>query len=521
MSSSKASPKGFISYSHDSPEHMERVLEFADRLRNDGVDATIDRYEASPREGWPAWMANQIRNSDFVIAVCTQTYLRRVEGKEEPGRGHGVGWESLLTQQHIYDAGSKTEKFIPVLMDGAKYEDIPDFLRPWSYYRCATDQEYLELYRRLTDQPLVSRPELGALKPLPQRSHQPSPIKSAKLVKPWNVPHAPNPAFTGREQLVRDLRADLLEHGQQALSGLGGIGKTQIAVEYAHRHRDDYAAALWTFADSEQSVVNGFTEIAGLLQLPGRESKEQAVVTGAVRRWLDQNDGWLLVFDNSDAPQILGEFVPKRPRGHVLVTSRAQSFQSIGILNPREVSVLSASEAREFLLKRTGHEGAAPSPDMETLAKELGYFPLALEQAGAYILENQSNFGVYLQSFRKQKVKLLEKQRPVLGDYKETVATTWAINFEQVGQTSPASADLLRLSAFLAPDAIPLELLERGKVELSGPLFSALAGVADDLLLLDGLLKPLTSYSLVQRSPETKSYSIHLLVQEVMRDELD
>jgi hypothetical protein len=98
-----APPRVFISYSHDSPEHQHRVLVLADRLRVEGVDASIDQYVQSPQEGWADWCETEIRKSDFVLMVCTETYLRRVNHEEEPGKGYGVLWEARLIRQHLYD----------------------------------------------------------------------------------------------------------------------------------------------------------------------------------------------------------------------------------------------------------------------------------------------------------------------------------------------------------------------------------------------------------------------------------
>src|SRR5438045_7614107 len=111
-------PRVFISYSHDSQEHGDRVLELADRLRADGIDAIIDQYIQFPPEGWPAWCEAEIRKAGFVPMICTETYLRRVNGEEEPGKGHGVLWEARLIRQHLYDAGSVSSKFVPVLLAG-------------------------------------------------------------------------------------------------------------------------------------------------------------------------------------------------------------------------------------------------------------------------------------------------------------------------------------------------------------------------------------------------------------------
>ena len=112
----EAPPRVFISYSHDSADHQDRVLELADRLRGDGIDAMIDQYVQSPPEGWPAWCEAEIRKAAFVPIMCTETYLRRVDREEEPGKGHGVLWEARLIKQHLYDSGSVSRKFVPVLL---------------------------------------------------------------------------------------------------------------------------------------------------------------------------------------------------------------------------------------------------------------------------------------------------------------------------------------------------------------------------------------------------------------------
>src|SRR5436305_14829781 len=89
-------PKVFISYSWDSPEHLDRVLELSDRLRADGIDCILDQYEVAPPEGWQRWMERQIEEADFVLVICTARYLRRVKGEEKPDVENGVRWESVI-----------------------------------------------------------------------------------------------------------------------------------------------------------------------------------------------------------------------------------------------------------------------------------------------------------------------------------------------------------------------------------------------------------------------------------------
>lgn len=234
-------PKVFISYSHDSDEHKDRVLALANRLRLGGIDATIDRYEASPPEGWPMWMERLVRDSDFVLIVCTDVYLKRAQGKEEPGKGHGARWECVLTYQQIYDAGSKNAKFVPILLQGGERSHIPDPLKPATSYRCTTDEEYEQLYRRLTNQHEIDKPALGKLRPLPVREVKqhfdpPRAVEKSAPVTPqpadhptlWQVPHDRNPVFTGRIDALEALRNDLLKNGWQALYGLVALAKLRL-----------------------------------------------------------------------------------------------------------------------------------------------------------------------------------------------------------------------------------------------------------------------------------------------------
>ena len=159
MSLEKHRPTVFISYSHDSAKHKERVLALANRLRQDGIDASIDQYEESPSDGWPVWMETQLRNSDFILIICTDKYLKRVERREIPGKGLGVIWESVISYDYLYHAAMRNERFIPVLMEQSDPSDIPTPLRSVTFYRY--DEDYKKLYSRLIKRPLINKPILG------------------------------------------------------------------------------------------------------------------------------------------------------------------------------------------------------------------------------------------------------------------------------------------------------------------------------------------------------------------------
>jgi len=170
----------FISYSHDSAEHQDRVLELADRLRADGIDAMIDQYVQSPPEGWPDWCEAEIRKAAFVPMVCTETYLRRVNREEEPGKGHGVLWEARLIRQHLYNSGSVSSKFVPVLLTGGSTAHVPTPVQGGTIYRVETAEGYEGLLRLLTEQPLTTMPALGQRRSLPPRPRR----ASASLAEP-------------------------------------------------------------------------------------------------------------------------------------------------------------------------------------------------------------------------------------------------------------------------------------------------------------------------------------------------
>lgn len=179
-------PSVFISYSHDSPEHADRVLEFANRLVDEGIDVILDQYEPAPAEGWPRWMDRHIRSVDFVLMVCTETYFRRVMDEEEIGKGLGVKWEGNLIYQHIYNADTRNTRFIPGLFKDCRLEHIPTPLQGATHYRLDTPKGYEDLYRRITKQPLIKKPKLGKLHPLPPRERKDS--KSSKVKETMSTP---------------------------------------------------------------------------------------------------------------------------------------------------------------------------------------------------------------------------------------------------------------------------------------------------------------------------------------------
>jgi Tol biopolymer transport system component len=172
--STRANCRVFISYSHDSIEHAQHVLELAERLRKDGVDAQLDQYVAgTPSIGWPRWMLDQLDWADFVLMVCTETYYRRFRGHEEPGKGKGADWEGNLITLETYDAKSPTTKFVPVLFDGQNERFIPEPLRAHTRHLLNSETNYTKLYAFITGQAGVVPRKLGPLKTLAREPVEP------------------------------------------------------------------------------------------------------------------------------------------------------------------------------------------------------------------------------------------------------------------------------------------------------------------------------------------------------------
>lgn len=343
----------------------------------------------------------------------------------------------------------------------------------------------------------------------------------------WYVPYRRNLFFTGREQILTRLHTTL-HHEQatahiQALSGLGGVGKTQIALEYAYRFRHEYHAILWARAETRAMLTTDFMSIAEVLDLAEKAHQDQQVVIEAVRRWLSEHADWLLILDNVEDINLARDFLPLDVKGHVLLTTQAQS---VGTIAQRiDVEPMEQVEGILLLLRRAkllASDASLQEAD-EALCREaqklyqlMDGLPLALDQAGAYIEEAQCSLAEFLMLFQAHIVQILDEQ-DAHSDHLIPVTKTFALAFEKIRHSHPAAAEVLTACAFLAPDAIPEELLIQGAALLS-PL---LQPIAANPLQWNAMLKVPLMYSLLYRSAQSKTFSMHRLVQAVLREHLD
>ncbi|MGH8579907.1 MAG: SEFIR domain-containing protein [Gammaproteobacteria bacterium] len=197
----------FISYSHDSDEHRERVLGLSERLRADGIATILDRYveKGSPPEGWARWMMNGLNAATHVLCVCTDTYRRRFLGQEVTSHGKGVDWEGALVTQALYDARSRTNnnKFIPVLFMRSDESHIPEPLRPQTHYLLDSEASYQALYDALLDQAGVEPGAVGEPKRKLRAAGQPLNFGGS--------PSAPVPAASSPPQTALNVWREKLE----------------------------------------------------------------------------------------------------------------------------------------------------------------------------------------------------------------------------------------------------------------------------------------------------------------------
>ena len=486
----------FISYTGADQAWAEWL---AWQLEAAGHQAIVQAWDFRPGENFVVRMRRALDTADRTLAVVSAAYLESVYGSDE--------WTAAFVHDRI--------DMTSLLVVRVEEVPLPRLLSPWIYIdlagmdaEAAAQQllEGLQQGRRKPDQP-PSFPMAVA------RKGGPSFPGRGPVI--WNLPPR-NPAFTGRDDLLRRLRAQLAHSGRkggpvavvaQALYGLGGVGKTQLALEYAHRFAADYDLAWWIPSENSLMIPAALARLAPKLDIAA--SADQEEVVAAVLDVLRTRDRWLLVFDNAQQPADLARWRPTGGSGHVLITSRNPAWGALG--QAVRVDVLAREQAVELLLRRTPDQDRASAA---ALAESLGDLPLALEQAAAYLEQTGMPLTTYLAAYQRRHQRLLAKGTPVA--YQGQVDTTWQLSIDQIAQTVPAGVDLLQLCAFLASETIPLDLVTAEP----GLLPRALAAVVtvDDEAGVEEAAGACYRYSLVDRDPA--GIRVHRLVQEVVRAQL-
>ncbi|QBD75032.1 toll/interleukin-1 receptor domain-containing protein [Ktedonosporobacter rubrisoli] len=366
--------------------------------------------------------------------------------------------------------------------------------------------------------------EIGAK--LPSEPAPPGRTQAASSY--WKVPYPRNDFFIGRDSVLEQLHTTFLARKTgvvvQTLNGLGGIGKTQIALEYVYRYTQTYQAIFWVAADPQGDLLADFVSIAQFLQLPEKDEPDQGIIVEAIKQWFQQHEGWLLLFDNVEDITAVNAFRPSAGQGHILITTRAQATGTIA--TPCEVEPMDLQEGAQFLLRRAKRLPAdLPLEQVENqeriaageISQLFGGHPLALDQAGAYVEETGQHLADYLDLYQHRHAALLSHRGDTSTDHPESVMMTFSLALESVERTRSDAAELLRFCAFLHPDALPEELLTAGALSFE-PRHQR---IAHDPFELNAALSVLRKYSLIKRNPATKTVSVHRLVQEVLKNSME
>jgi hypothetical protein len=338
------------------------------------------------------------------------------------------------------------------------------------------------------------------------------------------VPYQENKLFVGREELLSrlfDLLCQCKEYENNhrvALHGLGGVGKTQTAIKYIYTRRKYYRSIFWISAVNQTTLFTDFQKILALTQpditIPGSEPTQ---IARLVITWLENQTSWLLVIDNLDDIKVIDGYLPvNSDKKHTLITTRNPNGENIPAQSLK-VDIMSQQDATKFFLIRSGFNFDSESEATEAakVVKELGYLPLAIEQAAAYTRESKIKIKEFLPRYQKSEASRRElQQRPPYGNrqYDYTVATTWKVSFDFIIKDANygghIAATLLQLFASLNPDGILIDFLQCGAEVLLDDIHNV---IIDDIRL-DRALELLQRFSLITLISEPRSIMIHRLV---------
>ena len=444
----------FVSYTQADRQRADWIARVLEEF---GYTAFIQARDIRPGSNFVLEMDRATIEADRVIAVLSPDYLAAPDPQSE--------WTAAFANGKLLPVRVR-ECELKGLLGAVVYIDLVGLDEP------AAKKALVSGVQRPSDKPVQAARVPGALPEI------------------WNVPYLRNPNFTGREQLLQELRTALTAGPAPAIvpiAGLSGTGKTQLVLEYAYLHTDDYEIVWWVRAEDPSTLIGDYAHLAAQLGLPEKDLADQHASAAAVRSWLGHHPGWLLIMDNARNATDCRECLPMGA-GHVLITSSNPNWARLA--KPLRLPVLPRADAVEFLQKRCGRDEPVAAAE---LCEALGDLPLALGHAAAYIEATGSSIAEYFDLYSSRPRELLTN----------AVAVTWEISFERLQTEEPEALDQLYLAAFLAPEDIDTNLVS--------PAFP-------DARQFDRARGGLRRYSLIDVSGG--SIAVHRLVQAVTRDRL-
>jgi CO dehydrogenase nickel-insertion accessory protein CooC1 len=476
-----------------------------DRMWADWIEAVLTRanFRVIPRSTVTAWATDgdvrgnlqsehELQSAPRAIAVLSSAYLHSPQARSI--------WKALSAA----DAAGMPRQLVPIRVSDVRITE------PF------TDHPVVDLARLDADQATAKL--LWAL----DRPAQPAGGAAVQAEAPrfpgtvppiWNVPGR-NADFTGRGATLELLRDKLAGGGvavvvAQALYGLGGVGKTQLALEYAHRFMADYDLVWWVPSERAEEISVALADLARKMGLQVGDNMAEAAEAAleALRR--DTTPHWLLIFDNADDPKQLEPYLPTGS-GHVLITSRNQAWGHAA--EPLEVDVFTRDESVAHLLR---HVPELDPADAKSVADALGHLPLAVEQASAWLEQTGMPARAYIEQLVSESTRILALNQPT--DYPMPVVATWNLSFDQLKERSPAAVRLLQILAFCSPGPISMNLLYSDEMNESLLPFDE---TLSEKLMLGRVIRDISRFALIKVDQGSNSLQIHRLVQAVIRSQM-
>jgi hypothetical protein len=465
-------------------------------LQSAGYAVELDRWDWAAGDNFVSRMREALDAADVVVALFSEAYF-------EPGRFSEDEWTAVVAARG---------RLVPLRVQEMT---PPRLLRPLlARDLFGLDQDVA--HRALLE--AVGGPARPSAAPdFPGRSRMVGPLVASgprlpgTLPPVWNVP-VRSAAFSGRDALLDSVRGRLRSGSRvavQALHGMGGVGKTLLAIEFAHRYAGDYDLVWWVDAESPALIGDQLANLAVAVGAAGPGPDVQTCVA-AIRARLRGTGRWLIVFDNAEDPKLLRAWLPEGP-GQVLITSRNPAWAGVAL--GVDVDTFTRAESVLFLREQVP---VLNEQQAGAVAEAVGDLPLALAQAAGVLAETGMGAEEYLAALREHAAETLDEGTPAT--YRDSLAGAVRVAFEHVTAEDPAAAQLLAVCAWLAPEPIPAGWFTGAP---AGVLPEPLAAAAGSALALRRVIGRLARYGLLRVTTEIGGPGdvvVHRLTAAITRD---